>query len=61
VCMGTADPAKFADAVEPAIGAKVPCPSRLEKVLKAQEHFDVLDNSLAAVQTYIRDKVSETE
>lgn len=54
VCMGTADPAKFADAVEPVIGAKVPCPARLEKVLNAKEHFDVLNNDLLEVQAYIR-------
>jgi threonine synthase len=57
VCMGTADPAKFADAVEPAIGAKVPYPARLEKVLNAKEHFDVLENDLDEVQGYIRLKV----
>jgi threonine synthase len=59
VCMGTADPAKFADAVEPAIGRKVPYPERLEKVLNAQEHFDVLENDLNAVQGFIRKKVQQ--
>jgi threonine synthase len=54
VCMGTADPAKFADAVEPAIGRKVPYPARLKKVLDAPEHFDVLENDLAVVQSYVR-------
>ena len=58
VCMGTADPAKFAEAVEPAIGVPVPFPSRLEKVLEAKEHFDVLDNDLAGLQAYIWEKVS---
>lgn len=58
VCMGTADPAKFADAVEPVIGAKVPYPERLEKVLNAKEHFDVLENDLAKVQAFIRQKVA---
>jgi threonine synthase len=57
VCMGTADPAKFAEVVEPAIGSKVPYPARLEKVLNAKEHFDVLDNDLDEVQGYIRRKV----
>jgi len=56
VCMGTADPAKFADAVEPAIGRKVPYPARLEKVLNAREYFDVLENDLAGVQGFIRNK-----
>ena len=59
VCMGTADPAKFADAVEPAIGRKVPYPARLEKVLNAQEHFDVLENDLNVVQGFIRKKVQQ--
>jgi len=56
VCMGTADPAKFADAVEPVIGRKVPYPERLKKVLNAQEHFDVMANDLSTVQSFIRDK-----
>ena len=59
VCMGTADPAKFADAVEPAIGRNVPYPERLEKVLNAQEHFDVLENDLNAVQGFVRKKVEQ--
>ena len=58
VCMGTADPAKFADAVEPAIGRKVPYPARLEKVLNADEHFDVLDNDLDEVENFVRQKVA---
>lgn len=59
VCMGTADPAKFADAVEPAIGRKVPYPSRLEKVLNAEEHFDVLDNDLDEVEKFVKQKVAQ--
>lgn len=59
VCMGTADPAKFSDAVESVIGAKVPYPARLEKVLGAQEHFDVMDNDLQTVQAFIRGKVRQ--
>jgi threonine synthase len=59
ICMGTADPAKFADAVEPAIGRKVPFPSRLEKVLNAEEHFDVLDNDLHEVQEFVKQKVAQ--
>lgn len=58
VCMGTADPAKFADAVEPVIGAKVPFPERLAKVLDAKERFDVLENNLETVQRYIRQKIA---
>lgn len=54
VCMGTAHPAKFANAVEPVIGAKVPMPQRLEKVLDAKERFKVLKNNLSDVQTFIR-------
>lgn len=58
VCMGTADPAKFAAAVEPAIGTRVPYPARLEKVLNAEEHFEVLGNDLHGLQDHIRSKVS---
>ncbi len=58
VCMGTADPAKFADAVEPVIGAKVPIPERLEKVLDAKERYEVLANDLAEVQAHIKQHTS---
>ena len=56
VCMGTADPAKFADAVEPVIGASVPIPSRLAKVMDAKERYEVMGNNLAEVQAYIKSK-----
>lgn len=57
VAMGTAHPAKFGDAVEAVIGQKVPFPARLEKVMDAEEKVTVLDNDLAGLQAFIRERV----
>ena len=54
VCMGTAHPAKFADAVESVLDTKVPFPARLDKVMQAPEKYTRVDNHLVQVQAFIR-------
>lgn len=54
VCMGTAHPAKFADAVEAVLDTKVPFPARLAKVMQAPEKYTRIDNQLAQVQAFVR-------
>lgn len=56
VCLATAHPAKFPDAVKRAIGQAPPVPERLEAVMAGDEQFAVLDNDLGAVQNYIRER-----
>lgn len=53
VCLSTAHPAKFPDAVSRAIGKAPPIPDRLKKIMNQPEQFAVLDNDLQTVQRYI--------
>jgi threonine synthase len=53
VCLATAHPAKFPDAVEAATGVRPPLPERLADLLDRQERFDVLPVELAAVQAHV--------
>ena len=53
ICLATAHPAKFAGAVEKACGRVAPLPAHLADLLERQEHYEVLPNSLAAVQAHI--------
>jgi threonine synthase len=54
VCLATAHPAKFPDAVEQATGVRPPLPERLADLLHRPERFDVLPVDLAAVQAHVR-------
>ena len=53
VCLATAHPAKFPDAVEQATGIRPPLPDRLADLLEREERFHVLPADLAAVQRHI--------
>ena len=53
VCLSTAHPAKFPDAVVRAIGVEPPVPERLAVALEGDEHFDVLENNLEEVTGYV--------
>jgi threonine synthase len=53
VCVATAHPAKFPDAVEAATGIHPPLPERLADLLEREERFEVLGNDLAAVQAHV--------
>lgn len=54
VCLATASPAKFPEAVEAAIGVRPELPDHLADLLDRPERFDELPNDLAAVQTHIK-------
>ncbi len=58
VVLGTAHPAKFPDAVERATGVRPALPEHLADLHDRPERFDEQPNDLAAVQRYIRDRVS---
>jgi threonine synthase len=53
VCLATAHPAKFPDAVERATGVRPPLPDRLADLFEREERFDVLPASLVAVQRHV--------
>ena len=58
ICLGTAHPAKFPDAVERATGVRPPLPPHLADLFNRPERYDHLPNDLAAVQAYVRGAVS---
>jgi threonine synthase len=54
VCLATAHPAKFPDAVEQATGIRPPLPERLADLFDRPERFDVLPVDLAAAEDHVR-------
>jgi threonine synthase len=53
VCLATAHPAKFPDAVERATGLRPALPARLADLLERTERYDVLPADLAQVQAHV--------
>ncbi len=58
VALACAHPAKFADAIERAVGAPAPLPERMADLLSRPERNPSIPNDLAALQGYIRDRVA---
>jgi threonine synthase len=56
VVLGTADPAKFPDAVEQATGIRPPLPEWLSDLHDRPEHVSALPNDLAAVRSFVIDR-----
>jgi threonine synthase len=56
VCLATAHPAKFPDAVEQATGVRPPLPDHLADLFDRTERYDVLPADLAAVQRYVGER-----
>ena len=54
VCLATAHPAKFPDAVEKATGIRPELPARLGNIFERDEHYDVLPNDLEAIQAHVK-------
>ncbi|MET1041823.1 MAG: threonine synthase [Acidimicrobiales bacterium] len=54
VCLATAHPAKFADAVEAATGTTVALPPRLAALSGMAERYEVVPNDLVAVRARVR-------
>ncbi len=53
VCLATAHPAKFPDAVEQATGVRPPLPERLADLLGREERYEVLPADVTAVQRHV--------
>jgi threonine synthase len=53
VCLATAHPAKFPDAVEQATGTRPPLPDHLTDLLTLPERYDVLPADLPTVAAYV--------
>ena len=58
VVVATAHPAKFPDAVERATGRRPALPPRLSDLFEREERFTPLPNDLAALQQFMRSRVS---
>lgn len=58
VCLATAHPAKFPDAVEQATGIRPALPERLADLLDREERFDVLPADLATLQAHVERCIS---
>ena len=58
VVLATAHPAKFPDAVERATGVRPALPPHLSDLYDRDERYDVLPNDVAAIQDYIRERIS---
>ena len=56
VALATAHPAKFPAAVKDALGFAPALPERLADLYDRDERFDVLENDLAAMESYIRER-----
>jgi threonine synthase len=53
LCLSTAHPAKFPDAVEKATGINPPLPKHMQHILKDKEIFTTVPNDINAIQDYI--------
>jgi threonine synthase len=53
VVLSTAHPAKFPDAIEAITGERPPLPQGFEHLMTDEERFEVLSNSLAAVEEFV--------
>ena len=58
VCLATAHPAKFPDAVEAAVGIRPELPPRLADLFERPEDVEHCDADLAAVQALVRSELS---
>ena len=54
VCMATAHPAKFPDAVAKATGKTPALPEHLADLFDREEHYEVMENSIEAIQDRVR-------
>jgi threonine synthase len=59
VTLATAHPAKFPDAVQAAMGIRPPLPPRMADLFDRPERMTRVPNDLAAIQTLIRERISQ--
>ncbi len=57
VCLATAHPAKFPDAVEKGMGVRPELPARVGDLFEREERFDVMANDLNAVEALVRGRI----
>jgi len=57
VCLATAHPAKFPDAIERALGTPLPDEPKIAELFKREERYAVLANDPVIVKGYVRDRL----
>jgi len=60
ICLATAHPAKFPDAIREAIGVSPELPETLRARMSAPEHYDVLESDQAQIAAYIAARTQDT-
>jgi threonine synthase len=58
MCLSTAHPAKFPDAVRKATGIDPPIPERLAAALDGDERYEVMANDLEQVKAFVQGNMS---
>ena len=61
IILSTAHPSKFPEAIKNALGKNEELPPELRNVLKEEEKFEILENSLDQVKNYILKKIDENK
>jgi threonine synthase len=59
VVLGTADAAKFPDAIEAAVGVRPPLPAHLSSLLERRERITILPNDQGEIERFIKRTVSQ--
>ena len=59
ICLETALPVKFEDAVMEALGEMPPCPAGYEQLTSLPQRYMLMDNDVAAIKTYIVNHCAE--
>jgi len=57
VCLATAHPAKFPDAIGRALGSPAPSSPKIAMLFDRDERYDVLANDPAAVKKYVHEHI----
>ncbi|MGD2118919.1 MAG: threonine synthase [Chromatiales bacterium] len=59
ICLATAHPAKFADAVIQAIGKEVPLPDNFADLMQREHRMDILPADAEAIRAFMQEKLAE--
>jgi threonine synthase len=60
ICLATAHPAKFADAVQQAIGIEAPPPPSLQGLMEKETRCELLDADSQVIKSYIKSTLAQS-
>ena len=58
IILGTAHPYKFLETVKKATGIEITSPSQLSNIIDKEERFDIIENNISKIKSYILGKTS---